>query len=224
MSLQVALQKFGYRTYHFFEAMANFEKGHLDMWNDLMEGKSQMDWQTLFDGYKASTDLPACIYWREMAKVFPDAKVILTVRDPEAWWESWMSLVESQESSVDRLRFLPRFKALDRMVINMERVFFGIGPGQYSKEEGIARFNQHNEAVKAAIPEDRLLIFDVREGWEPLCNFLNIPVPDEAFPHENVGTKQVEKLMGQMVLKDIFKFGLPYLAIIIVVIIILFLS
>jgi hypothetical protein len=158
-----------------------------------------------------------------MAEAFPEAKIILTTRDPESWWESWSSLVESQEAGVDRLRFLPRFKALDRMVINIEKVFFGIEPGQYSKAEGIARFNKHNASVKEVIPADRLLVFDVQQGWEPLCKFLGVPVPDEPFPHENVGTKQVEKLMGQIVLKDIFKFALPYLSGILAVIIILIL-
>jgi hypothetical protein len=211
MSMQVALQKLGYRTYHMFEAMANFENGHMDMWNEYMEGKSEMDWHKLFADYDASTDLPACIHWRAMMEAFPEAKVILTERDPEAWWKSWSALVESQQGSVDRLVFLPRFKALDRLVINFERGFFKMEPDQYVKEDAIASFNQHNEDVKAAVPPERLLVFTVDEGWEPLCEFLGVQVPDEPFPHENVGTKQVEKNMGQIVLKDLFKFALPYL-------------
>jgi len=212
MSMQVALQKFGFRTYHMFEAMRNMENGHMDMWNEYMEGKSEMDWHKLFAEYDATTDLPACIHWREQMEAFPDAKVVLTVRDPEAWWKSWKSIVNSQEASVDRLVFLQRFKALDRLVINFETKFFKIEPGQYDKDDAIEKFKQHNEDVKATVPPERLLVFNVKEGWEPLCEFLGVPVPDEPFPHENVGTKQVEKLMGQIVLKDIFKFALPYLA------------
>jgi hypothetical protein len=221
MSMQVALEKLGYRSYHFFEMMANYENNHIKMWNDYMEGKSDMDWVKLLEGYDASTDLPACIYWREMMEAFPDAKVILTVREPEKWWDSWTAMVKSQESSVDRLKFLPRFKAVDQAVINFEREWFNIEPGKYVREDSMARFVKHNEDVKSAVPEDRLLVFSVTEGWEPLCNFLGVPVPDEPFPHENVGTKQVEKLMGQIVIKDLIKFGLPYLGAIAFVIILI---
>jgi hypothetical protein len=209
MSMQVALQKFGLRPYHMFEAMRNFENGHMDMWNNYMEGNSDMDWDKLFAGYDASTDLPACIYWREMMEAFPDAKVVLTVRDVEAWWKSWIGMVESQESSVDRLVFLPRFQALDRLVINCERVWFRIEPGQYVREDAIKRFNQHNEEVKAAVPPERLLVFNVAEGWEPLCKFLGYPVPNEPFPHENAGTAQVEAIMAEIVQKDMQKYGPP---------------
>jgi hypothetical protein len=221
MSTQIALEKLGYRTYHMFEAIKNQDRGQLDMWNALMEGKSSMDWVKLFDGYDASTDLPACIYWREMMVAFPDAKIILTIRDAESWWKSYQSLVGSQQGPVDRLLFLPRFKKLNRLVENIERVFFKIEPDQYVAEEAIKVFNEHNEAVKATVPADRLFVFDVKDGWEPLCKFLGVPVPDEPFPHENVGTKQVEKIMGQIVIKDLLKFGLPYLAGIIVVVLII---
>jgi hypothetical protein len=224
MSTQVALEKLGYRTYHMFEAIKNQEKGHLDMWNAFMEGKNSMDWEKLFEGYDASTDLPACIYWREMMVAFPDAKVILTIRDAESWWKSYQSLVESQQGPVDHLLFLPRFKKLDRLVENIERVFFKIEPGQYVAEDAMKVFNEHNEAVKTTVPADRLLIFDVKDGWEPLCKFLGVPTPDEPFPHENIGTKLVEKTMGQIVIKDLVKFGLPYLVgTIIVVLIIIYL-
>ena len=71
--------------------MNNFKNGHLDMWNDFMEGKAEMDWQKLFAGYDVVYDLPLCIYWREMMEAFPEAKVILTTREPEGWWNSWMA-------------------------------------------------------------------------------------------------------------------------------------
>jgi hypothetical protein len=209
LSMQVALQKLGYRTYHMFESMRNFENGHLDMWNEYMEGKSEMDWHRLFQEYDASTDLPACIYWREMMEAFPEARVVLTVRDAEAWWNSWIGLVRSQMDFVDTMAYLPRFAALDRMVINFERVWFRIEPDQYVKENAIARFHEHNQEVKAVVPPQRLLVFDVSEGWEPLCNFLGDPVPDEPFPHENAGTAQVEAIMGEIVSKDIAKYGPP---------------
>jgi hypothetical protein len=109
--------------------------------------------------------------------------------------------VASQESKVDKLTFLPRFKAIDTLVHNIERKFFHIEPGQYIPEEAITRFNQHNEEVEATVPPERLLVFNVEEGWEPLCKFLGVPVPNEPFPHENAGTANVDQIMFNMMLK-----------------------
>jgi hypothetical protein len=222
-SLQAALAKFGYRSYNFFAMMNNFKNGHLDMWNNFMEGKAQMDWQKLLAGYDAVTDLPMCIYWREMMDAFPDAKVILTTREPEGWWNSWMAAVESQEGTLDRLVFLPRFKAADRIAENWDRNWFRIEPGQYEREGAIARFNEHNEEVRTTVPPEQILEFNVREGWEPLANFLGVSVPKEPFPHENAGVKEIEKKMGQLVIQDLVKFALPYLAGIVVIIVVLIL-
>jgi hypothetical protein len=224
LSTQVALEKLGYRTYHMFEAIRNFEKGHLDTWSDLLEGGGEIDWHKLFDGYDASIDLPACIFWREMMDAFPNAKVILTTREAESWFKSYMSLVESQQGGVDKLKkILPRFAALDKLVVNMERYFFKIEPDQYEKDHIISIFNQYNQEVKSTVPSERLLVFSVTEGWEPLCRFLGKPVPPEPFPHENVGTKQVEKIMGQIVIKDLLKRFLPFLAGLVVIIVLLIL-
>jgi hypothetical protein len=110
----------------------------------------------LFEGYDASTDLPACIYWREMMAAFPNAKVILIIRDAESRWKSYESLVGSQQGPIDRLSFLPRFEKLNRLTENIERVFFKIEPDQYVAEDVIKVFNEHNEAVKATVPADRL--------------------------------------------------------------------
>ena len=222
-SLQAALAKFGYRNYNFFEMMNNFKNGHLDMWNDFMEGKAKMDWQKLFAGYDAVSDLPMCIYWKEMMEAFPEAKVILTTREPEGWWNSWITAVESQEGTLDRLVFLPRFKVADSIAENWDRNWFRIEPSKYEKESAIARFNEHNEEVRSTVPAERLLEFNVREGWEPLTNFLGISVPNEPFPHENAGVKDIEKKMGQLVIQDLVKFALPYLAGIVVIIIALIL-
>jgi hypothetical protein len=78
----------------------NFEKGHLDMWNTYMEGRSDMDWRKLLAGYDATADVPACLYYRELLQAFPDARVILTVRDPEKWWQSMAKLVEVHNTLV----------------------------------------------------------------------------------------------------------------------------
>lgn len=220
MSLKVALRKLGYRSYHMEEAVVNYEKGHLDMWNAYMEGRSDMDWHTLLAGYDATADLPAAFYYRELMEVFPEARVILTVRDPEAWWESVEKLVDVHDTLVGRLTFLPRFREFQRLFGNIQRAMCD---GLFGRECAIASFNQHIEEVKATVPPDRLLVISVAEGWEPLCEFLDVPVPDEPFPHENVGVKTAEKLMQRMLVNDLIKMAWPVAVVAVVVIVLVYL-
>lgn len=209
MSMYAALGILGYRAYHLFEALRNFEIGHMDMWNDFMEGKSEMDWHKLYEEYDASTDLPSCIYWREQMDAFPEAKVVLTKRDPEAWWNSYKALTDSQVGFVDSMLHLPRFAAMDRLAQNFDRIWFRIEPDHYERESAIARFIEHNQDVIATVPPERLLVYEVTQGWEPLCKFLEVSIPDEPFPHENAGVAQVEALMGELVQMDMQKYGPP---------------
>jgi hypothetical protein len=199
-SFKSALEKLGYRTYHMEEAVKEFERGDLDTWNALMEGTDSVDWHTLLQGYDAGSDLPFAWYYEEVMEAFPEAKVVLTVRDPEKWWPSLAALANVHDTLVEQLQFLPRFAAFQRCVRNIIRVIFD---NIIEQEANIAVLNQHVEEVKATVPADRLLVFSVAEGWEPLCNFLGHPVPDEPFPHENVGAKGAEALIQAILLQDL---------------------
>ncbi|MCX6032699.1 MAG: sulfotransferase family protein [Chloroflexi bacterium] len=217
MSLRTALGKLGYQAYHMEEAAMNYERGDLAAWNACLEGRSDMDWHKLFAGYDATTDLPACLFYRELMEAFPEARVILTVRDPEKWWQSFEKLTHWHNTMIERLKFVPRFREFQRLFRNVERVAFG---GMSERENCIARFNQHNEAVKAAIPPDRLLVFEVKEGWEPLCRFLGVPAPDEPFPHVNEGIATVDRKARSVLISDLIKTALPVVAVVLVVIIV----
>jgi len=216
MSLKAALEKLGYRCYHMEDAIVNYEKGDLQMWNAYLEGQRDIDWHKLFAEYDAALELSAVCY-RELMEAFPEARVILTVRDPEKWWESLLQTVEVHNARVGRSTFLPRFREFQRLFKNLERVVFG----GFVREVAIERYKQHVEEVKATVPPDRLLVFDVKEGWEPLCHFLGVPVPDEPFPHENVGSKGVEKILMRVIVSDLIKMALPVVLIVAVVIIVL---
>lgn len=186
----------------------NFEKGDLDKWNAYMEGRSDMDWQKLLSNYDATADLPAALYYREQMAAFPDAKVILTVRDPEAWWQSTAKLVNLHNTLVERIKFLPRFGSFQRLFRNCERAVAG---GSFEHDHVVARFNAHNAEVIATVPPDQLLVFEVKDGWEPLCKFLGAPIPNEPFPHENTGIATVEKMMKWLTITDFFKLVWPWL-------------
>jgi hypothetical protein len=219
MSLKEALNQLGYRSYHMEIALLEYDNDHLDMWNNFLEGKSEMDWQKLLVDYTASVDLPSAFFFRELMAEFPDAPVILTVREPDAWFQSLSKLIEMQNSRGEAMTFLPRFKEFQRLANNVYQVIF---EGRVTDREGMIEiFNRHNEAVKAEVPPERLLVFDVREGWEPLCNFLGLPVPDGPFPHENIGTKTAERALMKALFSDLFRKVWPYLAGLVVVVLVL---
>ncbi|MFI0483830.1 sulfotransferase family protein [Actinomadura sp. 9N215] len=159
-------------------------------------GSGGVDWDGVFAGYRSALDWPAASYWRELADHYPDAKVILTVRDPERWYDSVASTIFARALAERRLplrrrivrrlvaRRSPDFALYPRMAraTVMDRVF----DGRIDDRDHVLRvFDRHVAEVKAAIPDERLLVFDVAEGWEPLCAFLGVPVPDEPFPESN---------------------------------------
>jgi hypothetical protein len=179
-----------------------------------------MDWHKLLEGYDATADLPAALYYRELLAAFPESRVILTVRDPEKWWQSAAKLVYMQNTLVERLRFVSRFREFQRLFRNVERA---LCDGPVTREPAIARFIQHNAEVKATIPPDRLLVFEVKDGWEPLCKFLGAPVPDEPFPHENAGIATAERIIQRILLTDLIKMALPVGGVVVVVIVLVYL-
>lgn len=160
--------------YHMTELLG--KAGHVDLWLDVAAGKP--DWDAIFDGYVATVDFPASNYWRELAEVYPDAKIILSKRDAERWFASTQETI-----------FSPTIGALHagtkwgRMVSATVNDF--IGGDVQNKGAVIDAFNAHNAAVEKAFDPDRLLVFEASQGWKPLCDFLGVDAPSEPFPHIN---------------------------------------
>jgi hypothetical protein len=191
ISLMTALEKLGLNVYHFATAIIRFEQGDLDALDAHMAGTGKIDWKQFLEGFDATLDSPLALHYKEQMEAFPEAKVILTVRDPVKWLESAVAIMEQHEITVKPFMFLPRFESLYRTVHTTSRVF---SRGATTLEEGIANFTDYIEDVKAHVPPEKLLVYSVKGGWEPLCNFLGVPVPDEPFPHENVGMKLIEEI------------------------------
>lgn len=137
-----------------------------------------------FDGYRASVDWPGTYFWRELTTRHPQAKVILTVRDPDAWYDSTERTIYAAAESRRGKPLSPAMAECSRMLDRV--VWDGTFGGRFAdRAETIRRFEEHNAAVRAEIAPERLLEFQVREGWEPLCEFLGVAVPDEPFPRLN---------------------------------------
>lgn len=181
LSLKIALETLGYnKCYHMFEVHQN--PSHVDLWVDAVRGKS-VDWKALFTGYAATCDWPSCNYWREQLAVYPQAKVLLTERNPQQWHKSvmntiWPTTVTGLQSDDPRVRK----GAQMAMEVIWEPVFHGrIEEPEYA----IARFLEHNQRVKDEVPASALLVYEPGQGWEPICDFLECAVPDVPYPSVN---------------------------------------
>jgi len=182
-SLKKALEQLGFGPcYHFTEML---KRGHVGRWLAVAEhpGGLGVDWDRLFRGYASVTDWPAAAYYRELAAHYPDAKLILSVRDPGDWHASiGRTLLPMRRALVE---WMPWFGAIARLtdVVVWDGVFDGRAT---DRQYAIDVFERHCDEVRAAFPDDRLLVFDVREGWAPLCDFLDVPVPENvSFPRSN---------------------------------------
>jgi len=189
MSMQAALDQLGFPCYHMQEVPR--KRGHLKAWNDFLHGRAPLDWRTLFKDYQATVDAPACFYFEELMREFPDAKVILTARDADRWYDSLAALLRSIKPMRPLRHVIPRVR---QFLTLADRLFHTFLPAAGDRVSSVATYHRHNSDVKRIVPPDRLLVFDVREGWEPLCAFLEREVPDTEFPHLNTGASVVERV------------------------------
>jgi hypothetical protein len=194
LSLKNALEKLGFGPcYHMFEVIERPD--HIAMWHRLAFGGS-IDWDLLFKDYQSTVDWPAARYWREIAAHYPNAKVLLSLRDPESWYKSVTDTIYQGL----KLPITDRVPPVRRQQMEMARkiVLEDTFGGRFEdKAQAIEVYNRHNREVQQAVPAQRLLVFDAKQGWEPLCRFLEVPVPEEPFPHLN-DTASIQERMKQM--------------------------
>jgi hypothetical protein len=179
MSLKLALEELGCGPCHHMEEVMEQGETQVPLWNAACAGEP--DFAAIYDGYRAAVDWPTAAFWRELAEAYPDAKVILSTRSAESWCKSFsdtiLSVLLAPETWPE-----PARPWLEMVMDVVAKRSLG---GKTSKDDLIAVFDAHEAAVKAAIAPERLLVFSVREGWEPLCRFLGKPVPSTPFPRTN---------------------------------------
>ncbi len=185
LSLKMALEELGFlKCYHMSEVLANLE--HARVWDAAARGEPT-DWEALFQGYQATVDWPGCTFYAELMRRYPEAKVVLSVRDPERWYDSARQTIYYVRQTFPRWLplFFRRMSDFHRMLDRL--VWDGMFQGRFEdKAFAIEVFNRYNEQVRRDVPPDRLLVYEVREGWQPLCAFLGVPVPEgKPFPHVN---------------------------------------
>lgn len=200
LSQKVALEMLGVGPcYHMVNVLTNLPLAQ--QWETAMDDEA--DWDAIFGEHESTVDWPGAFFYRELADAYPDAKVVLSTRDPEAWEKSMRTTIwdtiygQSAAAHLSKARELvdPDWQNYIRLMGRMwaaQGIFSGpeLRPGQLA--EAIARYQ---EQVQRNIPEERLLVWSVGEGWEPLCSFLEVDVPDTPFPRLNDSTMYVDRII-----------------------------
>jgi hypothetical protein len=186
LSLKLALEQLGFGPcFHATELFMRLDR--LPLW--VQAGEGEADWDAIFAGYHATVDAPGCYFWRELAERYPSAKVLHSVRDPATWFDSTQATVfgPNSPSANPPPPAKPFFDMLSRRRggLNLQ-----------DRDEMLAWFERHTREVRATIPAERLLVFEVREGWAPLCAFLGVPIPETPFPRVN-RREELAALMAQ---------------------------
>lgn len=179
LSLRLALDRLGLGpTYHMEDVLHN-QPRRVPQWSAALNGRP--DWSAIFQGFNSSVDWPTAAFFRELSEEYPSAKFVLTHRSPESWAASFGETIYTALAGKDKAPPEAR-DWLEMCAGVIAHTGFPVG---LDNKQLMEAFVAHNEAVKSAIPANRLLVFEVKEGWEPLCQFLGTEVPDEPFPRTN---------------------------------------
>ncbi|WP_220500403.1 sulfotransferase family protein [Thermomonospora cellulosilytica] len=188
-TLTLALERLGFGPcYHMRTVQA--EPWRAEDWIAAADEPAAADWERILSGFESTVGDPGALFWRHLIDAFPDAKVILSVRDPQQWYESASrTIFPALEGPPLPLRLLTwrRPSREDRLLDRLQRLTWELDFGNdfADRDRAVEVFTRRIADVRAHVPADRLLVYDVREGWEPLCAFLGVPVPDEPMPREN---------------------------------------
>jgi hypothetical protein len=202
LTQKLALEQLGLGScYHWVDVLADLDR-EVPLWNRALDGEAP--WEEVFAGRGATVDWPGGYFYRELSEAYPEAKVLLSVRDPEAWERSFRETIVNMCHGESLIRLLssargavdPQWRSYLALVDRMfwgEQGTFAVG---HSPEQLIERMIAHNEEVERAIPAERLLVWKVTDGWEPLCEFLEVGVPEEPLPHVNDRDAFLERVTG----------------------------
>lgn len=191
-SLKLAINQLGLGPCHHMEEVLHNMAVQVPLWAAAADGHP--DWTTIYEGYESAVDWPTAGFFRELSIAYPDAKFILTTRDPRNWAESFSHTIYSLLAMGDQA---PEEQRPWLAMVNEVVAQTGFPPG-LDVADLEKTFIAHTDAVKAAIPASRLLVFQVKEGWEPLCAFLGLPVPEGPFPRTNDRSEFWDRVTGKI--------------------------
>jgi hypothetical protein len=201
LTQKVALEMLGLGPcYHMVDVLADLDQAKL--WQRALDGEAP--WEQIFAGFDSTVDWPGGYFYRELIDVYPEAKVLLSVRDPQAWERSMRDTVWAVRHGESLVRLLSSAQAhvnpqwrgflemIDRLVWEGEGTF---ASGHAEPEQLIDTMIRHNREVEENVPPERLLVWSVEQGWGRLCKFLEVPVPEQPFPHVNDRTEFLNRVI-----------------------------
>ena len=194
LSLKYALEELGFGPcHHMMEVMRDPKQNE---WFYRISQGDRVEWGEVFADYSSAVDWPSASYYAELMEVFPDAKVILSVRDPDSWYKSVKDTIFNVVPNIPHWvqAIFPRSKKI--AILIEEIVWQGVFNGRFNdRQYAIDVYEKNTEAVMASVPSDRLLIHSAKEGWEPICKFLEVPVPETEYPWVNDSKSQRRRIM-----------------------------
>jgi hypothetical protein len=201
LTQKLALEELGLTPcYHWVNVIADLDQ--VALWDQALDGGAP--WEKVFGEARATVDWPGGYFYRELMNFYPDAKVLLSVRDPESWERSFRDTIWTMSHGHSLMPLLSRARAeVDprwrKYLALVDRMFWG-PQGSFAAgdqpEQLIEQMLAHTEEVKRAVPAERLLVWEVSEGWEPLCRFLEVDVPATPFPHANDRDTFLERVIA----------------------------
>ncbi|HTQ05730.1 MAG TPA: sulfotransferase [Polyangiaceae bacterium] len=184
-SMREALNILGFGPcHHMLEVNGNEEQKRV--WRAHVRGE-KVAWDTLFAGFNSCVDWPSAHYWRELIGVYPEAKVLLTYRSPESWWESFeKTIVAGIATSTEQASL--------GLALVRDQVF---GGKPDDRALALERYRANVDAVLATVPKERLLVHNLGDGWGPLCAHLGVPVPAVPYPNRNAAADFKRRILEQ---------------------------
>jgi len=224
MSTRAALKHLlGGDIYH-METVGMERPDHHKLWWKALAGTiTKSEWRQILAGYRGGVDYPVSFYYKEIMAVFPEAKVLLNVRDPARWYESVQGSIFQLMTTVNRWpctwfttilgvrESMALVEALSRPAPTCSTTGHGMfGAVEEGKETAVRFFEEHVAEVKKVVPEDKLLVWEVKEGWGPLCKFLGVAEPTIPFPRVNDTAEILSARRDILILSWLFMVILPF--------------
>ena len=191
-SLKLAINQLGLGPCHHMEEVLHNLPVQVPLWSAALNGNP--DWRAIYSGYDSAVDWPTAGFFRELLEEYPSARFVLTHRSPENWADSfgatiYQLLATSDQAPPDMQDWLAMASAV------VARTGFPVG---LDRDGLIKAFVAHNEAVKKTIPAAQLLVYEVKDGWEPLCKFLGASIPADPFPRTNDRAEFWDRVTGKI--------------------------
>ena len=185
-----ALRHLGLTVFDWEEQTFDFQ----DHWVDVFQNGAQLDVKRVYQHADAIVDAPGNFFWEEILEAYPDSKVILSEREEDSWLKSAVNQLQVIEAVISR-RFLCVLSPTSRKRLFVTYSVINALVGSANPKSGFIlrkRYREHNHRVKSLVPPEKLLVYNVKQGWKPLCDFLGCEVPTIAFPHESIKSEIAE--------------------------------